>query len=150
MPPALVPRPWMASLGTKVAYLVWAGHPGPGRPNLTGVHTPSAGAYLVLFTCPCSPHLWWHCGFLAHRLDTLPALEEGELSKSVFIYFGACPCRGGHESISLLTFSRKPLILKTRYWLTKHQASYIHARNIQTVENFCKSLFDNICQGTRS
>lgn len=73
-------RPWMAPLGTKVAYLVpghtvWAGHPGPGRPDLTGVHTPSAGVYLVLFTCPCSPHLWWHGGFLAHSLDTLPALE---------------------------------------------------------------------------
>lgn len=80
--PALVLRPWMAPLGTKVAYLVpgctvWAGHSRPGRLDLTGVHTPSAGAYLVLFTCPCSPHLWWHCGFLAHSLDTLLA-PEGE------------------------------------------------------------------------
>lgn len=80
VPPALALRPWMAPLGTNVAYLVpghmvWAGHPGPARALLTGVHIPSAGAYLVLFTCPCSLHLRWHCGFLAHSLDTLPVFE---------------------------------------------------------------------------
>lgn len=78
MPLALAVRPRMAPPGTKLTPAAPdTGCPELARPDLTHAYTPSAMVWLLLLSCRCSAHLWWHCGFLAPSPDML-LTAEGE------------------------------------------------------------------------
>lgn len=78
MPLALAVLPWMVPPGTKLTPTAPdTGCPRLARPDLTHAYTPSAMVWLLLLSCPCSPHLWLLCGFLAPSPDML-LTAEGE------------------------------------------------------------------------
>ena len=91
MPLALAIGLWMAPPGTKLTPTAPdTGCPGLARPDLTHAYTPSAMVWLLL-SCPCSPHLWLLCGFLAptqlfswaslvaQMVNNLPAMWENQI-----------------------------------------------------------------------
>lgn len=89
----LAPRQLIPCQGSQA----WAGHPGPVRTHLTCMHTYSAACcQLFLFSCPCCPHLWWHCGLLAPSPTHGQPLRER--ARRFNICFGVGPFREGRES----------------------------------------------------